>query len=169
MKDSVKANLDALFQRKEQVETAAARQKSEQEERERAAVQQFASLAKTVIQPMMEQFAAYLREKGHETLIWTEDERRESTKYGDRTVTRSTVQINISNDLKPPHRASGNENYPHFAVMLEKSKGGVIFHESTIFPGRGGTSGSCGEVKLSELTADVLEAAIAKTLAKTFK
>jgi hypothetical protein len=58
---------------------------------------------------------------------------------------------------------------PHFAALLEKSKAGVYFHESTMLPGRGGQSGSCGEVKLTEITVDVLEAAIANTITKIFK
>jgi hypothetical protein len=169
LKDSIKANLDAVFQQKDKVAAAAAKAKSEQEEREEAARKQFANLTETVIKPAMEQFAAYLRNKGHETLIWTEDERLEQSQYGDRVVNRDSVTMRISPDLKPPYRASGTGNSPHFAVHLEKSKGSVYFHESTMLPNRGGHSGSCGEVKLTELTADMLEAAIASTIAKTFK
>jgi hypothetical protein len=168
MKDSVKASMDALFAEKAKKAAAASTAKSAQENKEDEARKQFQNLIVTVIKPTMESFAAYLEQKGHATNISVQEEQRETTQYGERQVAQDQITMLISPDLKPPYRGGGGLNVPHFSVHLQKAKGTVYFHESTMLPSRGGHAGSCGEAKLSDVTTELLETAIAATLTKTF-
>jgi hypothetical protein len=168
MKQEIQAKLDQVFEKKRQVEVAAAQAKSAQEQREEDAVAKFKVVKEALIKPTMREFVNYLASKDCEATISEREERF--------TRPPSTPQLQeASIHLQISPQASGTNGYsahtgqlPYFQVRLEKSKSKVFFFESTIWGSKGGHAGSCGEVDLDLLDQKTLEAAITKTIASVF-
>lgn len=167
MKDSIKADLEALFDKQKSQIEAAAKARAEQETREARAQQEFAQKVAAVIRPVYEEFAALLEQKGHGTSIHVEGG-RDDGRYGARVIVQDAITLLISASQAKP-MLGGGEQCPKFTVTLDKRTSEVSFHESTILPNKGGQTGGCGGCKLEALTSDLIETALAKTIQKTFR
>jgi hypothetical protein len=166
MRPETQSKLDEIFEQRERRDVAAAREKSEHEQTEEAALARFKTLRENLIKPVMESFAHYLVSKGHNANIVESEERFEGGPANGRLVDEASIELRIS-----PHGADQYAQYtkgPHFLVRLEKAKSKVWFHESTTWGQRGGHSGPCGELSLDSLNEQVLEEAITKTIGSIF-
>ena len=166
MRPETQSKLDEIFEQRERQDIAAARAKSEYEQTEDAALAKFKTLRESLIKPTMQSFAHYLASKGHNANVVESEERFEGGPTAERLVEEASIELRIS-----PHGADQYAQYtkgPHFLVRLDKAKSNVWFHESTTWGQRAGHSGPCGEFSLDNLSEQLLEEAITKTIGSIF-
>src|SRR5205807_9107795 len=103
MKKETLAQLDQVFQKKQQIESAAAQAKSVQEQKEEEAVRKFDEIRESIIRPVMQQFVVYLGTKGHAAEIIVQEEKYEGSSSNQRLVP-SSIKLLISPNSNPPQR-----------------------------------------------------------------
>lgn len=168
MEKDIQNQLDKVFEKKRQVEAAAAQAKSAQEQREEDAVSKFKVVRDALIKPTMREFVNYLASKNCEAVI-SEREERYTGPASNQRLEEAFVQLQFSKrEGGTDDRSAHSGQLPYFQVRLEKSKSKVYFMESTMWGNRGGHAGSCGHHDLHTLDQKTLEAAITKTIASVF-
>jgi hypothetical protein len=158
MKDTTKKALDSVLkqhaaQKKEVAENQAVYQKKVDEVQER-----FKTVRASVIRPVLESVGEHLKSAGHEYKI-SEGARDE----GYSTDSRQRITFTLFIDGKQAGRA---EEYPNFAFILDREKVGM--YQSTIGPGRGGSGGSIGDVRVDDITPELVEEKLLAFVQKLF-
>lgn len=161
MKDDIKSRLDATFQKHEATKRAAIEAKQVAETKEQIFLREFMEARESIIRPAMEEIGEYVKSKGHNYEVSTEDD---SPSLDSRSrSTPASIHLTLGDGHRPSHE------FPGFSVICEKGQQKVRFHESTMWPGRGGHAGSAGEASLSEVTKDLVQEKILKVVAAAFR
>lgn len=162
MKDELKSELDAMFA------TVAKQEKDIQIKRDLEAEarakfeDEFMSLRDAVCKPAFQEFADYIASNGWKGIISTEDaspgeyDRRSGGMKNQRSA---SITIEFKREGV---EASYGAQYPHFSIRSEPAGKKLWFHESTIGPGHGGSSGGAGSVSLPDLNAELLQERLVK-------
>jgi hypothetical protein len=151
MDQKMKKALDAIFEKQEAADKAAARARTTAEEEQAAALKQFLDLRDSVIRPAMEKMHDYLKRRGFDSEIIVEDEGFK-TVHGQPTMMPSSIKMKLG----PAVRAS-NAQAPYLMVACDKARARVDFRFSTFSAGAGGESGSSGEAGFDEVTEDLIQ------------
>ncbi|MDE2135492.1 MAG: hypothetical protein KGJ49_12965 [Alphaproteobacteria bacterium] len=162
MKDELQTKLDSVFIKHEASKAAAAQVQRIAKNKEDECLEAFAVVRHTLIGPAMKEIGEYIKAKGYTYEISVVNGGFEPGR--DRREVPASIRLTfLLGDRNLP-----DYEYPGFSVICEKSRGTVLFHESTSSPGRGGHSGPAGEVKISELTKELLQERILKVIAEIF-
>lgn len=160
MKDELKLSLQGIFESKALSDADAKLRAAATAEARAASLAEFYKICEQVIEPAMQEVGAIIKSNGLDFRISSvKDEKRNNT--GPENSIRFTIITDSSNH--PLYE------YPGLSVIFDKFGGSVHFHASTIAPGRGGTSGGDGSMKLSELTADLIQTRIVAIAQKVFR
>lgn len=169
MKDEIKKQLDAMFAEasaeKKQVEV-----KRDMEAEARAEfLQQFQNIRDVDLAQALNEFAAYVRPHGWEAAVRVmEEQAGQLDRRGDtfRIGQPASIALEFSREGAPVGRG---DHPPRFAIICETAAREVRFHESTMGPGHGGSSGSAGTAKLDQLTPDFIHEKLVAYFTKLMK
>lgn len=163
MKPETQSKLDAIFAKHEASKAALQTAHTEAEDKAAAFLRAFNEKRETVIRPAMAAMGNYLKGKGYDFSISTEDDKPSPDGRGRPTPASIRFTMFLGKERHPLYE------HPGFAIICEKNQQAVRFHENTTSPGRGGRSGGAGEAKLEDVTAISIEAGILKVMAEVFK
>lgn len=158
MKDTTKKALDSVLKQHDAKKKRAAENQAVQQKNVDEVQERFKTVLASVIRPVLESVGEHLKSAGHGYRI-SEGVRDE----GYSTDSRQRITFTLFVDGK---QAGRPEDYPHFGFILEREK--VIMHQSTIGPGRGGSGGSIGDVRVDEITPELVEEKLLAFIQKLF-
>lgn len=155
MKEETRANLDLLFEKREQDEEEWTKKTSEaQVAREANFVARFVTLVDDMIAPTMYDFGTYLRNKGFHYQVIRQEE--------DRSGRRPEITFQVY-EVQTTYHA---KDTPHLKFYCDKRGEKIGIHESTIGGDHDGQAGDIGSLKVSDITADKVENYLADLLRK---
>ncbi len=158
-----KKTLGNLFAADQQRRQAAQAIKDEAERTTANDVEAFGRLRDGVIEPELTQIAEFVREQGWDAQVFKDEPQRV---HADQ---KPVLRIGIYFDRqKVSSRTPEQHAFVRFACNAGLSQ--VTVSESTIMPGRGGTSASGGpSFSLDQITADLVGSQVTKLLAQILK
>jgi transcriptional regulator of heat shock response len=122
---------------------------------------EFLEACDNVIEPAFQEISQQLKKKGVVSRISREQPHSINlTQQG-----HHSIEIVFLTDKDTFDRSQ----FPRFCVILDQSQNTVRFHQSTITPKRGGTSGSIGSVKLSEMTKELIQSKVLALLKEVLR
>jgi hypothetical protein len=166
MDEKTKSALDKLFAEDKQRKAKADAREDERHTREAAFLADFIRVRESIIEPAMSEIANYVTEQGWSTEIKTQDERHEVR--GNKTI-NDRAQISLLFARPGKGKPFALHLSPHFTAICDKPAGKVLFLESTVGEGHGGSSGVHSSATLVEITRDLFHERIATYMAKLMK
>ena len=163
MDDEVKARLQELLDRdKTKAEAVKFKADVEAEAAEKF-VQDFLVVRDDIVIPAMQEISDFISGQGWGCDITPSGELR-SGKGG---TEAAKVTMTFYRGSQPNHQIGRDQ--PRFTASCDKRAKCVSFHSSTIGPNHGGSSGSAGTMKLSEIDAGSVQSKVTEYFAKLLK
>lgn len=160
MKADLKAELDELFEASAVSTRRAEVARNAEAEQQAAFVQGFEEKRADVIAPALSEFAEHIRARGWQVSVNQPDETAPEHDARGRVSTpgkQAAIELTFSRPGVHPRTGYALRELPQFSIICDKSKRDVYFHEKTMGPGHGGSSGSTGRAKLDELTPELVQ------------
>jgi len=162
MKDAIKADLDAIFQRNTASIGAAVEAKHIKDDKEADFLREFMEARDEFIRPAMQEIGQYIKGKGYDFEITANDDQSPIEGRG------SSVPADVSFTIFLGGRSYRKDEHPSFSVICDKPQQLVRFHECTHSTHTGGHSGAAGEAKLSTVTREFVQERITKLVSDVF-
>jgi hypothetical protein len=70
---------------------------------------------------------------------------------------RANAQVSLRFLIGATASHTQEYEYPHFKIMCDPAARKVIFHQSTIYPGHSGSSGTVGQARLEDVSSAMLQ------------
>ena len=163
MKDEIKSELNAIFQ-KHNANKRAAAAKQTKESKEVAFLKQFLDVRESVIRPAMQAIGEFIKGQGYDYEITTEEDgfRTEGPSHPLGLIPAS-ICLHIM--VGPNSRSDAN---PSFKAICDKNAQVVSFHENTITPRRSGRASGAGTALLSEIDQELVQKKILEVIREVF-
>jgi len=162
VKNDTKSKLDAIFQHHEAAKRIASQKQEEKETKEQQFLREFLDAREKIIRPAMQEVGEYVKAKGYNYEISTEDERIPADGRSGSTDASIRLTIFTSEKNRPRHE------FPGLTAYCRKRDQRIGFHSSNIAPERGGSAGPAGDAALSEITADLIQEKLLKVVTEVF-
>ncbi|MEO8858890.1 MAG: hypothetical protein ABI343_18050 [Burkholderiaceae bacterium] len=120
------------------------------EDSEEAFLQAFYVVQDEVLLPAFSEVGEYVKQRGFAYRIDTHVQG--SNPDGQPEVPQVTLRLLIGDGS----RHTQDYEFPHFKVLCDPAGRKLIFHQSTIWTGHGGTSGTLGQFRLEDATAQMV-------------
>ena len=161
MKDESKKRLDAIFERHAAATTAEQDKDKRRAVEEAEFVAQFARVRDEIIRPVFETMASYLKGRGVDSQISTTEESGSTERFG----IHSSASIKLS---FYPRAGRSSKEHPAMAVTADKHAKHASFHETGVHPTGGSRSGAAGDVKLEQITVELVESKLVTLIGEVF-
>ena len=163
MRADIKASLDAAIKKNAEQKSVREKKRLADEDERAKSLAQFKRLCAEVIRPVMDEFAARLKEAGHGVAIETTDEIHD---LNGAVTSRDAISMKMYPQGIPTaeffRSASGA---PHITFTFDAYAGRTItIFTSNVFPGSGGRAGSSGTLSFPDVVVPRVEAEVLKAV-----
>lgn len=158
MDEALKAKLEQTFAANAEKQARVSEVRAKVVSAQDQFLQDFEVLSNELIRPALVEIGEFAKERG---LPYRIEAAKEST---DHKGAESQPFIGIIFIEGDPDRYRHSHEYAGWSARGDKRKLKVWFHQRTMGPGRGGMAGATGEFPLSDVTRELVQAAVAKIL-----
>ncbi len=151
MDKKLSGELDAIFSAGSAGAPAFRDSMMEIEDNEDAFLQAFQVRQEAVFLPAFVEIGEYVRRKQCDYRIDFQEE------AGSTEGRSGSAQVSLRFLIGATASHTQEYEYPHFKIMCDPAARKVIFHQSTIYPGHSGSSGTVGQARLEDVGSAMLQ------------